>query len=71
MRWGLEKINLGGTMLKFNEILIVFFALIGLGLSGYPLKQLERAMGHLAVEASENGYMSLGKFNRQLIGKKK
>ena len=58
-------------MLKFSDVLIVFFALIGLGLSGYPLKQLERTMGHLAVEASQKGYMSLSGFNKQLEGKRK
>lgn len=55
-------------MLRFNEILIVFWTLVGLGLVGAPLKLLEKKMGQLAVETSKHGYMSLADFHSQLEG---
>jgi hypothetical protein len=66
MRWELERRNLGGKMLKFNEILIVFCTLIGFGLAGAPLKMFESAMGNLAVDVTKHGYMSLSDFNTML-----
>ena len=44
-------------MLRFNEIIVIFWALVGLGLAGAPLKRLERFMGNLAVETSRTGYI--------------
>ncbi len=56
-------------MIKFNEILMLFFMMVGLAFSGAPLSQLEKVTGKLAVESNKVGYMSLAKFNSALTRK--
>ncbi len=56
-------------MIKFTEILILFFMLLGLGFSGVTLSQLEKVTGKLAVESNKGGYISLAKFNSALTRK--
>ena len=58
-------------MLKFNEILIVFCTLIGLGLAGAPLRIIEGSVKRLAVEATQHGYMSLSTLNQKLAKRSK
>ena len=56
-------------MIKFTEISILFFMLLGLGFSGVPLSRLEKVTGKLAAESNKGGYMSLAKFNTALMRK--
>ena len=53
-------------MFRFAEAIVVFGAIVALGVSGFNLKWLEGRMASLAVKSYKSGYISIGGFQREL-----